>query len=69
MTVMVTPEVNDKWKVEPLTTIQNGDNDSEVERVRHEHPGEDQCVLDRRVLGALAPTRCMSLVSISTLHV
>ena len=41
-------------KVESLTTIQNGDNDS---------ASEDQCVLDRRVLGALAPFRCMSALS------
>ena len=58
--VMVTPDAKDKWKVEPLTTAQNGDNDSEVERVIREHPGEDECVLDRRVLGALAPFRCKS---------
>jgi hypothetical protein len=60
LSVMVTPDAKDKWKVELLTTTQNGDNDAEVDRVLREHPGEDECVLDRRVLGTLAPFRCMS---------
>lgn len=47
------------WKVETLTTSHNGDNDAEVERVRKAHPGEPECVIERRVLGALAPTRCL----------
>ncbi|KAF8061727.1 phosphatase 2C-like domain-containing protein [Lyophyllum atratum] len=49
----------DDWIVERLTTDHNGDNDAEVERVRRAHPGEPECVLDRRVLGALAPFRCL----------
>lgn len=48
----------DDSKVEVLTTNHNGDNDAEVERVRRLHPGEPECVIDRRVLGALAPFRC-----------
>ncbi|KAF9464570.1 phosphatase 2C-like domain-containing protein [Collybia nuda] len=47
------------WNIERLTTDHNGDNDAEVERVRQAHPGEPECVLDRRVLGALAPFRCL----------
>lgn len=47
------------WKIEVLTTAQNGDNDAEIERVQREHPGETECVQDRRVLGALAPFRSM----------
>ncbi|KAG6811213.1 hypothetical protein H0H92_008508 [Tricholoma furcatifolium] len=50
---------DDSWVVERLTTDHNGDNDAEVERVRREHPGEPECVVDRRVLGALAPFRCL----------
>ena len=46
--------------METLTTSHNGDNDAEVERVRKAHPGEPECVIERRVLGALAPTRCAS---------
>jgi len=57
---MVSPGYNTKdWKVEVLTTSHNGDNDAELERVRESHPDEPECVVDRRVLGALAPTRCM----------
>ena len=46
------------WKIEVLTTDHNGDNDAELERIRKSHPGEPECIVDRRVLGALAPTRC-----------
>ncbi|KDQ59746.1 hypothetical protein JAAARDRAFT_205725 [Jaapia argillacea MUCL 33604] len=44
---------------EILNTMHNGDNDDEVERVRREHPGEPSCVTERRVLGAIAPFRCI----------
>ncbi|KIY48191.1 protein serine/threonine phosphatase 2C [Fistulina hepatica ATCC 64428] len=47
------------WAVERLTVEHNGSNDAELERVRHEHPNEPECIVDRRVLGALAPTRCI----------
>jgi len=57
--VMMTMDASDEWAVERLTTDHNGDNDDEVERVRREHAGEDECVLDRRVLGALAPFRSL----------
>jgi pyruvate dehydrogenase phosphatase len=58
---MVTPnEGGDDWVVERLTTDHNGDNDAEVERVQQAHPDEPECVIDRRVLGALAPFRCTS---------
>jgi len=46
------------WRIEVLTTSHNGDNESELERIRKSHPGEPECVVERRVLGALAPTRC-----------
>ena len=47
-----------RWKSELLTSNHNCDNDTEASRVITEHPGEPECILDRRVLGALAPTRC-----------
>ena len=57
--VLVSPGQDAKdWKIEVLTVTHNGDNDAEVERVHKNHPGEPECVVDRRVLGALAPTRC-----------
>lgn len=59
--VMVSPTSNAKeWNVEVLSANHNADNDAEVERIRNAHPGEHECVIDRRVLGALAPTRCTS---------
>lgn len=59
--VLITPDdegVKD-WQIDFLTNAHNGDNDTELERIRAEHPGEDECILNRRVLGALAPTRCL----------
>ena len=59
--VLVTPGQDAKdWDIEVLTVIHNGDNDAELARVRKSHPGEPECIVDRRVLGALAPTRCES---------
>ncbi|KAJ7891301.1 phosphatase 2C-like domain-containing protein [Mycena olivaceomarginata] len=55
--VLVSPKATDEWDVEFITTEHNGDNDAEIERVCREHPGEPECVVNRRVLGALAPTR------------
>ena len=57
--VLVSPGQDAKdWNIEVLTVIHNGDNDAELARVRKDHPGEPECIVDRRVLGALAPTRC-----------
>ncbi|KAL1757806.1 phosphatase 2C-like domain-containing protein [Schizophyllum commune] len=50
---------NNQWVVERLTAEHNGYNDAELERIRREHPDEPDCVIDRRILGALAPTRCL----------
>jgi hypothetical protein len=63
--VLVSPGQDAKdWDIEVLTVIHNGDNDAELARVRKNHPGEPECIVDRRVLGALAPTRCESCSSI-----
>ncbi|KAF8162798.1 phosphatase 2C-like domain-containing protein [Crassisporium funariophilum] len=57
--ILVSPGSGVKdWNIEVLTTTHNGDNDAELERVRKSHPDEPECIVDRRVLGALAPTRC-----------
>ncbi|KAJ7063674.1 phosphatase 2C-like domain-containing protein [Mycena amicta] len=55
--VLVSPKVTEGWDVEFITAEHNGDNDAEIARVHREHPGEPECVVNRRVLGALAPTR------------
>ncbi|TFY56597.1 hypothetical protein EVG20_g8865 [Dentipellis fragilis] len=57
--VLVSPTPNGRFKCEVLTDLHNGDNESEVQRVRGEHPGEQECVLNGRVLGAIAPFRCI----------
>ena len=43
-----------------VTDVHNGGNALELDRVRQTHPGENECVLNSRVLGFLAPTRGMS---------
>jgi pyruvate dehydrogenase phosphatase len=62
--VLVTPcgpdGSGEEWTVEVLTTMHNGDNSAEIARVIEEHPDEPECVVDDRVLGALAPFRCLS---------
>lgn len=60
MTVIVSETSHQVWSYEILTRVHNAENDQEVERVRREHPGETECVLDGRVLGAIAPFRCRS---------
>ncbi|KAI0061999.1 protein serine/threonine phosphatase 2C [Artomyces pyxidatus] len=57
--VFVSPSSTGRWRCELLTNNHNGDNDSEVRRVRREHPGEPECVLNGRVLGTIAPFRCI----------
>ncbi|KAG6854172.1 hypothetical protein C0991_009824 [Blastosporella zonata] len=41
-------DAGDDWSIQRLTTEHNGDNDAEVERVQRAHPGEPECVIDRR---------------------
>ncbi|EGN96297.1 hypothetical protein SERLA73DRAFT_94425 [Serpula lacrymans var. lacrymans S7.3] len=56
---VITETSPDEWKIDILTTVHNGDNHLEVRRVKREHPGELDCVRDGRVLGAIAPFRCI----------
>lgn len=46
-----------RWIVKSLSTDQTGDNPSEVERVRSEHPDEPNAVRNGRILGSLQPSR------------
>lgn len=45
------------WKGHVLCGVHNGFIQSEVERIRAEHPGEEECVIGFRVLGAIMVTR------------
>ena len=42
---------------EVLSANHNGREEGEVKRIMEEHPGESECVLRDRVLGAIAVTR------------
>ncbi|KAJ3879927.1 phosphatase 2C-like domain-containing protein [Lentinula edodes] len=57
--ILVSPKGSDDWDIQILTEAHNGDNEAEVERVRREHANEPECVIDRRVLGALHPFRSL----------
>ncbi|TFK45621.1 protein serine/threonine phosphatase 2C [Heliocybe sulcata] len=57
--ILVSKNMSGRWSAELLTDNHNGDNEKEVARVRREHPGESGCVVDGRVLGAIAPFRCI----------
>ncbi|KAL5488326.1 hypothetical protein ACEPAI_6434 [Sanghuangporus weigelae] len=48
-----------RWVGELLTQVHNGTNLLEVERVRREHPNEPDCVRNGRILGTIAPFRCI----------
>lgn len=46
-----------KWSAVPLSEDQTGSTESEVRRLRQEHPGEDNVVRNGRILGNLEPSR------------
>ncbi|EWZ93048.1 hypothetical protein FOCG_06661 [Fusarium oxysporum f. sp. radicis-lycopersici 26381] len=48
---------NGKWTATALSEDQTGSNPQEVERMRKEHPGEDNVIRNGRVLGGLEPSR------------
>ncbi|EWZ47997.1 hypothetical protein FOZG_03719 [Fusarium oxysporum Fo47] len=48
---------NGKWTATALSEDQTGSNSQEVERMRKEHPGEDNVIRNGRVLGGLEPSR------------
>ncbi|KAH9485310.1 Protein phosphatase 2C-like protein C10F6.17c [Psilocybe cubensis] len=52
-------EISGEWNAQVLSKAHNGENDVEEERVRQEHPGEEECMMDNRVLGAIAVTRAI----------
>lgn len=46
-----------KWAATALSEDQTGSNTNEANRMRGEHPGEDNVIRNGRVLGGLEPTR------------
>ncbi|KAJ7084275.1 protein serine threonine phosphatase 2C [Mycena belliarum] len=57
--VLGVKQASGEWDATVLSTNHNGTDASEVARIRGEHPGEDECVLSDRVLGAIAVTRAV----------
>ncbi|KZP34540.1 protein serine/threonine phosphatase 2C [Athelia psychrophila] len=58
--VLGTKTPSGTWKAELLSQNHNGKDLAEVARIHREHPGEDAtCVLEDRVLGAIAVTRAI----------
>ena len=49
------------WSSTFVTAPHDGNNLSEVQRIRNQHPGEPECLEDNRVVGFLGPTRCKHL--------
>lgn len=48
---------NGKWTAIALSVDQTGGNEEEANRLRQQHPGEPNVVMNGRVLGGLEPTR------------
>lgn len=48
-----------QWSATIVNAIHNCSNPSERRRIQQEHPSEQACVCDNRVLGYLAPTRAL----------
>ncbi|KAI0268612.1 protein serine/threonine phosphatase 2C [Gloeopeniophorella convolvens] len=53
-----------EWSATFATTLHDGDNPSEIHRIRNQHPGERDCTEDNRVIGFLGPTRCEHYVAL-----
>ncbi|KAG5646316.1 hypothetical protein DXG03_003913 [Asterophora parasitica] len=52
-------EADGDWRSTLLSSYHNGSNVVEQERVKSEHPGEPEAILEDRVLGAIAVTRAV----------
>ncbi|KAF8070260.1 protein serine threonine phosphatase 2C [Lyophyllum atratum] len=48
-----------RWQTSLLSSYHNGANPGERRRIMQEHPGEAECVMEDRVLGAIAVTRAV----------
>jgi len=49
-----------QWSAMLVNPLHNGSNPKECRRIQREHPSEQACVADNRVIGFLAPTRGIS---------
>lgn len=60
ITVLGSRPLSGQWSATIINSIHNCSNPSESMRIQQEHPSEQACVCDNRVLGYLAPTRGIS---------
>lgn len=67
--MLVTPDSDGRLpRHEVLNVLHNGSNAAEIARVRRDHPGETDSVMNGRVLGTIAPFRCECLVFLASPH-
>ncbi|KAH8119538.1 protein serine/threonine phosphatase 2C [Phellopilus nigrolimitatus] len=59
LALLVSKSAVGTFSVRRLSDVHNGGNVQEIQRIVNEHPGESECVLEKRVLGYLAPTRAL----------
>ncbi|KAI0066226.1 protein serine/threonine phosphatase 2C [Artomyces pyxidatus] len=57
--VLCSRTASGQWAATFATALHDGDNPSELHRLRSEHPGERDCAEDNRVIGFLGPTRSL----------
>ncbi|EIN03627.1 protein serine/threonine phosphatase 2C [Punctularia strigosozonata HHB-11173 SS5] len=57
--VLGTQDQSGEWDIRVLSSNHNAKNPEEAGRIRGEHPGEAECVVDDRVLGMMAVTRAV----------
>ncbi|THH08388.1 hypothetical protein EW145_g2748 [Phellinidium pouzarii] len=57
--ILISEDSDGFFTARRISDVHNGGNAGELRRIVDEHPGEDECVLDKRVLGFLAPTRAL----------
>ncbi|KAG0695033.1 phosphatase 2C-like domain-containing protein [Suillus ampliporus] len=52
-------DASSQWNASILSDNHNGNNPSEADRIRQQHPDEPECIFDDRILGNLAVTRAV----------
>ncbi|KAF8972972.1 hypothetical protein BDZ97DRAFT_1935957 [Flammula alnicola] len=57
--VLGTRDTSGGWNARVLSSAHNGENQVEADIVKREHPGEPECMLYDRILGAIAVTRAV----------
>ncbi|KAG2048158.1 protein serine/threonine phosphatase 2C [Suillus hirtellus] len=66
-------DASSQWNASVLSDNHNGNNPVEAARIKRQHPGEPECIVDDRVLGNLAvtrgnPTKCIRSVDLTVMQ-